>query len=89
MTKFAVPAASSTVRLLIETCGAPEGASLSMIVAVAEARAMVALALGEERFISNNSVPSATALSTTCTRTVLTVSPGAKVSAPETGMKSE
>ena len=47
-------------RSLIETCGVP-GAwlSLSMIVAVAAARAMVALALGLERFMVNTSVPSA------------------------------
>ena len=66
-----------------------EGASLSMIVAVAVARAIVTLALGEERFILNTSVASVSGSSTTCTETVLTVSPGAKVSAPETGMKSE
>ena len=44
---------------------------------------MVALALGEERFILNTSVASVSESSTSCTRTVLTVSPGAKVSAPE------
>ncbi|MNV83140.1 hypothetical protein D3C71_1769220 [compost metagenome] len=77
---------SSATTSAIDSTGVGEGVSLSMMVAVPSARAIVALALGVSSWslkfstrprslVSANAVPSVM-------RTVLTISPAANVSVP-------
>ena len=79
ITKLASLVASSITKSLIVTCGVPDGASLSMIVALAHSRAIVALALALVRRRKKSSGDSTVASSVSVTRTVLTISPAAKV----------